>query len=50
MIIMGAGIAAGRYPQPATPADIAPTLAELLRVQPPSNATGRVLLEALAAR
>jgi hypothetical protein len=50
MIIMGAGLAPGRYPQPATPADIAPTLAELLRVQPPSNATGRVLLEALAAR
>ncbi|MCA1815460.1 MAG: alkaline phosphatase family protein [Acidobacteria bacterium] len=50
MIIMGAGLAPGRYPQAATPADIAPTLATLLRVQPPSNATGRVLTEALAER
>jgi predicted AlkP superfamily pyrophosphatase or phosphodiesterase len=50
LVVMGAGIAAGRYLQPATPADIAPTLAALLRVQPPSNATGRILTEALAAR
>jgi predicted AlkP superfamily pyrophosphatase or phosphodiesterase len=50
LIIMGAGVAAGRYNQPATPADIAPTLASLLRVQPPSNATGRILAEALAGR
>jgi predicted AlkP superfamily pyrophosphatase or phosphodiesterase len=50
LIIMGRGVRAGRYPQAATPADIAPTLATLLRVQPPSNATGRVLTEALADR
>jgi predicted AlkP superfamily pyrophosphatase or phosphodiesterase len=50
LIIMGANVAAGRYSQSATPADIAPTLASLLRVQPPSNATGRVLNEALAGR
>ncbi len=35
-------------PLRAAPADIAPTLATILRVQPPSNATGRVLLEALS--
>jgi len=46
LIIAGAGLAPGRYGDAATPADIAPTLARLLRVQPPSNAVGRVLLEA----
>ena len=47
LIIMGAGVAPGRYAQAASPADIAPTLARLLRVQAPSSAVGRVLLEAL---
>ncbi|CDM66743.1 alkaline phosphatase family protein [Pyrinomonas methylaliphatogenes] len=47
LIIMGAGVRPGRYAQAATPADIAPTLATLLRVQPPSSATGRALVEAL---
>jgi predicted AlkP superfamily pyrophosphatase or phosphodiesterase len=47
LIIMGGGVAPGRYKTPATPADIAPTLAMLLGVQPPSSATGRVLVEAL---
>ncbi|HXM34443.1 MAG TPA: alkaline phosphatase family protein, partial [Pyrinomonadaceae bacterium] len=47
LIIMGAGFKADRYFQAATPADIAPTLAVLLRVQAPSNAVGRVLIEAL---
>ncbi|HYK19931.1 MAG TPA: alkaline phosphatase family protein [Pyrinomonadaceae bacterium] len=46
-IIMGPGVNAGRYLEPATPADIAPTLSALLRVTAPSNSTGRVLLEAL---
>ncbi|HEX8338617.1 MAG TPA: alkaline phosphatase family protein, partial [Pyrinomonadaceae bacterium] len=46
LIIMGAGVAPGRYLDAATPADIAPTLARLLSVEPPSNATGRVLGEA----
>lgn len=50
LVVMGQGVAAGRYNQPATPADIAPTLASLLRVQPPSNATGRILNEALGVR
>ena len=46
-IIMGPGVTAGRYFEPATPADIAPTLSALLRVTAPSNSTGRVLLEAI---
>ena len=46
-IIMGAGVIPGRYLEPATPADIAPTLAALLRITQPPNATGRVLIEAI---
>jgi len=46
-IIMGPGINPGRYFEPATPADIAPTLAAVLRVTPPTSATGRVLIEAI---
>lgn len=47
LVIMGGQIKPGRYLNPATPADIAPTLARLLRVQPPSNAVGRALVEAI---
>jgi predicted AlkP superfamily pyrophosphatase or phosphodiesterase len=47
LIIMGRDFARGRYTQPATPADIAPTLASLLNVQAPSCSVGRVLSEAL---
>ena len=47
LIIMGARVTPGSYAQAATPADIAPTLSALLGVQPPSNATGRVLVEAI---
>ncbi len=50
LIIMGRGVAPGRYAQAATPADLAPTLAQLLRAQAPSNTTGRVLVEALGNR
>jgi len=50
LIIMGRDFAKGRYDQAATPADIAPTLAGLLGVQPPSCSTGRVLSEALVKR
>ncbi|MBD0325004.1 MAG: alkaline phosphatase family protein [Pyrinomonadaceae bacterium] len=50
LIIMGRGLAPGRYNQSATPADIAPTLANILGVQAPSNSTGRVLAEALVVR
>jgi predicted AlkP superfamily pyrophosphatase or phosphodiesterase len=49
LIIMGAGVTPGQYMQAATPADIAPTLASILGVQPPSNTTGRVLIESLGA-
>ncbi|HJU53221.1 MAG TPA: alkaline phosphatase family protein [Pyrinomonadaceae bacterium] len=47
LIIMGQNFAPGRYMQDATPADIAPTLAAVLGVQPPSNAVGRVLIEGI---
>lgn len=47
LVIMGGGVAPGRYLQPSTPADIAPTLARILNVEPPSNARGRVLSEAV---
>lgn len=47
LIMMGTGITSGRYLEPATPADIAPTLSALLRVTAPTSATGRVLLEAI---
>jgi predicted AlkP superfamily pyrophosphatase or phosphodiesterase len=50
LIIMGQGVAAGRYAQAATPADLAPTLSALLRLQAPSNAMGRVLLEGLSGK
>jgi arylsulfatase A-like enzyme len=46
-IIMGAGVKAGQYFEAASPADIAPTLSALLHLTAPTNATGRVLLEAL---
>jgi predicted AlkP superfamily pyrophosphatase or phosphodiesterase len=47
LVIMGGGVAPGRYLNPSTPADIAPTLARILNVEPPSNAVGRVLTEAI---
>jgi hypothetical protein len=46
LVLFGAGIAAGRHAQAASPADIAPTLALLAGVPLPA-ATGRVLTEAL---
>jgi predicted AlkP superfamily pyrophosphatase or phosphodiesterase len=45
---MGAGIAPGKYPAAATPADIAPTLAALTGIKLP-HADGHALREALAA-
>ncbi len=50
VVIMGAGVAPGRYRQAATPADIAPTLSQLLRIAAPSNSTGRVLVEGLGQK
>ncbi|HEX8776322.1 MAG TPA: alkaline phosphatase family protein [Pyrinomonadaceae bacterium] len=47
LIIMGRSLSPGRYAPPASPADIAPTLAFLLGVQAPSSATGRILTEGL---
>jgi len=46
MIFLGAGIEPGQYLGPATPADIAPTLAFLTGVTL-AHADGRVLAEAL---
>jgi hypothetical protein len=48
VIIFGAGVRAGRYNGDCSPSDIAPTLAAMLGIEPPSNRTGRVLVEALA--
>lgn len=48
VIFFGTGVRAGRYNADCSPSDIAPTIAALLRVEPPSNPTGRVLVEALA--
>ena len=47
LIIMGTGITPGRYFEPASPADIAPTLSAVLRITAPTSATGRILLEAI---
>lgn len=49
LIMMGAGLAPGKYRRPATPADIAPTLANILRSPLPSCSSGRVLTEAISA-
>jgi predicted AlkP superfamily pyrophosphatase or phosphodiesterase len=46
VILLGGGIKAGPYDRPATPADIAPTLAKVAQIQMP-EAEGRVLQEAL---
>jgi predicted AlkP superfamily pyrophosphatase or phosphodiesterase len=46
VIFHGAGITPGTYYQAVSPADIAPTLAVLLRIDPPSNSIGRILSEA----
>jgi predicted AlkP superfamily pyrophosphatase or phosphodiesterase len=48
IVLFGAGIKGGQYTAPATPADIAPTLAALTNVRT-AHTDGRVLREALAA-
>jgi predicted AlkP superfamily pyrophosphatase or phosphodiesterase len=48
VILFGGGVRPGRYNAECSPSDIAPTLAAMLGVEPPSNLTGRVLVEALA--
>jgi len=46
-IIMGGRLKGGKYFQAAAPTDIAPTVAAVLGIQPPSNSVGRVLIEAI---
>ena len=46
ILFLGRGIKPGRYDRPATPADIAPTLARLCGITL-SSAEGRVLTEAV---
>ncbi len=47
VIFYGAGIHAGIYYGVSSPADIAPTLAALLKIEIPSNSSGRILSEAI---
>ena len=47
LILMGPGIAPGTYREHVALNDLAPTLAAILGVEPPSGAQGRVLTEAL---
>jgi len=50
VILYGAGIAPGTHHSDASPADIAPTLATLLKIEIPSNCMGRILSEAIKAK
>jgi hypothetical protein len=47
LILMGQRVRPGRYATPADTTDLAVTLAKLLDIQAPSDASGRVLHEAL---
>lgn len=47
LLLAGPGVRPGRYTEPATPLDLAPTLSALLGIPTPSSAQGRVLREAL---
>ncbi|MEO8597599.1 MAG: alkaline phosphatase family protein [Candidatus Solibacter sp.] len=47
VIFMGQGIRPGRYLAPVVVNDIAPTLASMLEIAPPSGSVGRVLTEIL---
>lgn len=50
VIIMGQGFKPGHYRHPATPLDIAPTVAKVLGIATPSKSQGRILREALKGR
>jgi arylsulfatase A-like enzyme len=47
LLLMGPGIRPGRYSRSVALNDLAPTLAVLLGIEPPSASVGRVLHEAL---
>ena len=44
---MGAGVVKGTFYEDCSPLDIAPTLAAILQLTPPSNSEGRVLIHAI---
>jgi arylsulfatase A-like enzyme len=50
VIFLGPGVVKGEYTAECSPSDIAPTLASLLAITPPSTFVGRVLSEALERR
>jgi arylsulfatase A-like enzyme len=50
LIFMGPGIAAGRHDNHVALNDLAPTLAAMLDVEPPSGSVGRVLVEAFGGK
>jgi arylsulfatase A-like enzyme len=50
VVFMEAGVRPGKYDQNVATVDIAPTLATLLEVDPPSGSAGRALTEALVPR
>jgi hypothetical protein len=50
VMIMGQGFRPGHYREPATPLDIAPTVATVLGIATPSKSQGRILREALRTR
>ena len=47
VIFYGAGVKAGMFTTVSSPLDIAPTLAAILKLEPPSNAVGQILGEAI---
>jgi hypothetical protein len=49
VIFYGAGVKAGSYARDIAVTDIAPTLAALLSIEPPSGSSGRVLPEVVPA-
>ncbi|WP_017619285.1 alkaline phosphatase family protein [Nocardiopsis gilva] len=50
LVLAGAGVRQGDMPHDPRTIDIAPTISHLLGVEPPADAEGRVLTEALAPR
>ena len=50
LIILGGSFRPGRYPQTASPADVAPTLAAVLAIKAPGRSSGRVLVESLKTK